>query len=153
MLAFFVLFIGFSAVMCVVALGMAGVFGFMGLRSGHGFGAAMSIIPLFFAIVPIGFVGLGVFLLMKSRKQMKSLDKDPVQTNAVIVVDKRTQVSGGTGDRSASTSYFVTCESEDGSRQEYQVWDGNLYGRMTAGDAGVLFVRAGYGLDFDRVRV
>jgi len=47
----------------------------------------------------------------------------------------------------------VTCETEDGSRDEYQVWDGKMYGKVSAGDAGSLFLRSNYGLDFDRVRV
>lgn len=42
---------------------------------------------------------------------------------------------------------------EFGDRQEYRFWDGSLYGRIAADDGGILFVRAGYGLDFDRVAV
>jgi hypothetical protein len=99
------------------------------------------------------FVVLGIFLWRKTRKKMDSIESDPVQAIPVIVVDKRTQVSGGSGDSSASTYYFVTCESEDGDRQEYQLWDGSLYGRIAADDGGILFVLAGYGLDFDRVAV
>lgn len=148
---FFTLFIGGSAVMSIVALGMAGVFGFAGARAAGGAGAAFSLIPLAMSIVPIGFVVFGFFLFSKLKKRMSSFEDDPVQTLPVIVIDKRTHVWGGSGDSSAKTHYYVTCETEDGQRNEYQVWDGNLYGRMTADDAGVLFARGKFGLDFDRV--
>ncbi len=147
--AFFLVFIAVSVVMCLMTLGMAGVFGFLGSRS-NGFGAAMGLLPLLFAVVPIAFVAIGFFMLRKTRTKISTLENDPVQADAVVVVDKRTEVTGGTGN-STSTHYFVTCEAEDGRRQEYQIWDGSLYGRVSVGDAGVLFVRAGYGLDFDRL--
>ena len=57
------------------------------------------------------------------------------------------------GDISAKINYFVTCETEDGSREEFQLSDGAMYGKMSSGDAGILFLRANYGLDFDRVSV
>jgi hypothetical protein len=151
LLVFFAMFVGGGAIMSLVLLGMAGVFGFFGSEFEGGFGAAFSLAPLCMAIVPLGFVGLGIFLFLKTRKKMNSIENDPVQAIAVIVTDKRTHVSGGSGDSSARTNYFITCETEDGNRKEYQVWDGNMYGRISSDDAGVLFVRAGYGLDFDRV--
>ncbi len=150
---FFVMFIGGGAFMFIVLLGMAGIFGLAGSQARGGFGAAFSLVPLLMAIVPLGFVVLGIFLSLGIRKKMKSIENDPVQTIPVIIVDKRTHVSGGSGKSSASTNYFVTCETEDGSRKEYQVWGGKTYGRISADDAGILFVRAGYGLDFDRVVV
>ena len=148
---FFAVFIGGSGMMVVIALGMAGVFGLFGFRAGGGFGVAFSLAPLFMAIVPAGFVALGIFMFRSMRKKMAAIEDAPVEPIPVIVVDKRTQVSGGSGDRSASTHYFVTCEAEDGERKEFQVWDGQMYGRMSGDDAGILFVRAGYGLDFDRL--
>jgi len=147
---FFVVFICGSGFMAVMMLGMAGVFGLFGIRSAGGLGAAFSLAPLCMAGVPVGFVILGVFILRHQRKKMHSLENDPVDATPVVIVDKRTEVTGG-GNSSARTSYFVTCETEEGGRQEYQVWDGNLYGRLAADDAGILFMRAGYGLDFDRV--
>ena len=151
---FFAMFIGVGGMMLIVLLGMAGLFGLFGVEfGGGGLGRAFSLGPLCMAVVPLGFVILGIFLVVKTRKKMHSIENDPVQAIAVIVVDKRTHVSGGSGDSSASTSYFLTCETEEGQRKEYQIWDGQMYGRISADDAGILFVRAGYGLDFDRVAV
>ncbi len=148
---FFAIFIGGAGMMTIFMLGMAGVFGVFGAHGGGGMGAAFSLIPILMAIVPLGFVAVGIFMFVMMRKKMNAVENDPVQPLPVIVVDKRTHVSGGSGNHSASTHYFVTCELENGSREEYQVWDGSLYGRMSADDGGILFLRAGYGLDFDRV--
>jgi hypothetical protein len=153
LLVFFVMFIGGGGMMLIVLLGMAGLFGMFGVEFGGGLGRAFSLGPLCMAVVPLGFVILGIFLLLKTRKKVDSIQNDPVQAIAVIVVDKRTHVSGGSGDSSASTNYFLACETEDGERKEYQIWDGQMYGRISADDAGILFVRAGYGLDFDRIAV
>lgn len=153
-IVFFVAFIGMSGGMCVVGLVMSGAFGLMGSRVGGGLGTTLGVLPLLlFMAVAAGFVAFGIFLWRTIHKKMTAIEQSPVEPLPVIVVDKRTHVSGGSGDSSASTHYFATCEREDGSRDEYQLWDGNLYGRLSAGDAGILFTRAGYGLDFDRVRV
>ncbi len=148
---FFVVFIGGSGFMALIMLGMAGVIGFGGFQAGGGSFAAFSLAPLLMAVVPIGFVVFGVFLFRHLKKKMESMEDDPVNALPAVVIDKRTHVSGGGNNSSSHTSYFITCEVEDGNRKEYQVWDGAMYGRLTADDAGILFVRAGYGLDFDRV--
>jgi hypothetical protein len=148
---FFGVFIAVALLIFVVALGMGGLFGLFGSQVAGGPGAAMGIIPLLMAIVPLGMAGVGVFLFLAVRKKMQTIESAPVVAAPVIVVDKRTHVSGGSGDSSARTDYFVTCETEDGQRKEYQVWDGNLYGRMAPQDAGIVYLRAEYALDFDRV--
>jgi hypothetical protein len=88
-----------------------------------------------------------------AKGKMDKFESDPARAVPVIVIDKRTDVWGGHGDNSAKTNYFVTCETEDGAREEYQLWDGAMYGKMSSGDAGILFLRSNYGLDFDRVVV
>jgi hypothetical protein len=150
---FFTMFIGAAVLMCVMALGIAGVAGAMGGAAAGGPGVAISIVPLLFTIFPIGFIVLGVILFRRAKGKMDKFENDPAQAIPVIVIDKRTDVWGGSGDSSAKTNYYVTCETEDGSREEYQLWDGALYGKLSSGDAGILFVRSNYGLDFDRVRM
>jgi hypothetical protein len=148
---FFAMFIGGTFFIFVMALGMSGVLGFAGFRIGGGFGGGMALIPLVMSLVPLGMAAAGVMLFLTLRKKMETIETAPVEATPVIVVDKRTQVSGGGSDSRASTHYFVTCETEDGPRREYPVWDGALYGRMAAGDAGILYLRADHALDFDRV--
>lgn len=53
------------------------------------------------------------------------------------VVDKRMQVWGGSGDTSASTSYYITFEFEDKSRKELRVSTA-YYGVIVVGDYGEL---------------
>lgn len=152
-LIFPIMFIGVSGFIALMALGMSGVVGVFGFKAGGPGGVAFSNIPAIMAVVPIGFVVFGVFLFLRTKKRLASFENDPVESIPVLVVDKRTHVWGGSGDSSAQTHYYVTCEAEDGRREEYQVWDGRLYGTMSADDAGILFMRAGYCLDFDRVAV
>jgi len=147
------IFIGSSGVMVLVLLGMAGVVGLFGFNARGGFGAAFSLAPLMMAIFPLGFVVLGVFLFRQMKNKMNSLEQGPVRSLPAVVVDKRTHVTGGGDNHSARTEYFVTYELEDGTRKEYQVWDGQMYGRLTADDAGIVYVRSGHAVDFDQVRV
>ena len=151
LLGFFVVFIGGSGFMALVMLGMAGVVGLFGFQAEGGLFAVFSLAPLLMSIVPIGFVVLGILFFKKMKKKMDSMEDGPVDAVPAVIIDKRTLVSRGSGNSSSHTTYFITCESEDGERKEYQIWDGNMYGRLTADDAGILYVRSGYGLDFDRV--
>lgn len=141
---FFAVFIGGSGLMAAMAIGM----GLFSTSFGRGFGPAAGTIPFLFAVVPVGFAAFGVFMLMTIRKRMSAFGESPVEAIPVIVVDKRTEVSGS---KTTRTSYFATCEDEQGERNEYQLWDGALYGRITADDAGILFVRSTFGMDFDRI--
>jgi hypothetical protein len=84
---------------------------------------------------------------------MHEAENGELTTKPVLVTSKRTQVSGGGNNSSASTHYFVTFEDESGRRKEHRVWDGNMYGRLSEGDAGVLFLRGEFAVDFDRVMV
>ncbi|MBA2113013.1 DUF2500 domain-containing protein [Bremerella alba] len=144
---FFVMFCGGTLFIAAMAIGVGGVFSF----SGRGF--PFSILPLCMGIVPIGMFAFGVFIAIKMFQRFQSMRDGKVEAVPAIVAGKRTQVSGGSGDRSASTAYFVTFEFEDGQRKEFPVFDGSLYGRVSEDDAGILFSRAQFAVDFDRVRV
>ena len=102
------------------------------------------------AVVPVGFVALGVLMLIKTVGKAKEVAQADVLARAAIVAAKRTAVSGGSGDSSASTSYFATFEFEDGRRSEYTV-QSDLYSQLSERDAGVLFTRSDWAQAFDRV--
>ncbi|PQO39402.1 hypothetical protein C5Y96_02110 [Blastopirellula marina] len=112
-----------------------------------------SIIPFCMGIVPLGMFVMGVFMAIRMFQNFQTMRDGKVDAIAAIVTGKRTQVSGGGENSSASTSYFVTFEFEDGQRREFPVLDGSLYGRVSEDDAGVLFSRDKFAVDFDRVRV
>ena len=148
---FFAMFIGVALFIFVVALVMAGFFGVVGRSEAGGPGAALSLVSLCISVVPLLFVALGVWALVHTTRKMRTQERAPVEAVAAVVVDKRTHVSGGGHNSSASTAYYVTCQTEDGQRREYRVWGGEVFGKLAAGDAGVLFIHAGCALDFDRV--
>lgn len=144
---FFTIFCGICFAGVIMTIVMSGLVGSM-----QGF-RGFAIIPFCMGVVPLGMLGLGGYLAITQFKKMQSLETGELTTQPAIVVGKRTMVSGGSGDSSATTSYFVTFESEDGERREHQIWDGSLYGRISEDDAGVLFLREQYAIDFDRVRI
>jgi len=145
-------FIAISGVIAVGALLMSGIFGVVGFGMGGALGGGLALIPIFMAIVPIGFVVFGIFAFTKMRRKMTDFKHAPILSHAALITGKRTQVSGGSGDSSATTRYFVTAEFEDGQRNELTAMTPDLYGRVCEGDAGVLFVRDRFALDFDHVR-
>ncbi|MBN2025026.1 MAG: DUF2500 family protein [Pirellulales bacterium] len=128
---FFILFIG-------VAL-------FMATQAGsHG-------APTIFVLFPMIFVAVGVFAAFHVIRKYMRFQDAPIMARAAVIAGKRLSVTGGSGDSNASTFYFITAEFDDGSREEYAVLKSGLYGRVSEGDAGVIFTRADSVLDFDRV--
>ena len=150
-IVFFVVFIAVSGFIACMALGMAGIFGAIGFSHAGPFGGGIAVIPAFMAVVPIGFVVLGTFMIVKHRKTMNAFQEAATVPHAAVIAAKRTQVSGGGNNSSASTRYYITAQFEDGRRQEFALMTPDLYGRVTEGDAGILFIRADYALDFDRI--
>ena len=147
---FLVGFICVGGFMALMALSMTGLVGAVGF-SVHPAGGLFGLVGLMFALVPVGFVVLGVFLLKKHFEKMRSFGQAPIEGEAVIIVGKRTAVSGGGRNSSASTAYFLTVEFPDGRREEFATLTPGLYAKVAEDDAGVLFIRDRLALDFDRV--
>jgi hypothetical protein len=103
-----------------------------------------------FAIVPIGFVVIGVLMFIKLLQKTAQFQSSKSIGRPAIIRAKRTEVSGGGKDSSASTSYYITAEFESDDRQEYAA-DAALYARLAEGDAGVLYTRSELAQDFDRI--
>ena len=117
-LVFLVIFVLASS---VIALGMLS----MGAGVARFGGGGFSVIPFFMAVVPIGFVVLGVMMFVATAKKMRAFDLSPVEAQGAVIVSKRTQVSGGSGDRAATTEYFLTAEFEDGGARSIRRLMGN----------------------------
>jgi len=149
LVVFFTMFIGGAGFIFIMMLGMGGAFAWLGFRLPGGLGAGFSVVPLFMSLMPLAFIVLGVLMFRHVRQRMSKVESAPVKAVPVIVINKRLETFRRSD--SSSTHYFVTCELESGERDEFQVWDGRVYGRMTVDDAGVLFLRDRYGVDFDRV--
>ncbi|TWT39343.1 DUF2500 family protein [Blastopirellula retiformator] len=130
-----------------------------GARSPQSFFLIAFVLALFLLAVMV-VVGVGMSLLVKKLgghvfsgvfKKQEELENASIEVQPAIVVAKRTHVWGGIGDSSAKTNYYATFELEDGSRHEFALWYGTMYGRIAEEDAGVLFSRVDYAADFDLV--
>lgn len=144
---FFAMFCGISLFITVMMVGVGG------LASLNEQAFPFSLIPMCMGIVPLGMFAFGVFMVIRMFQRFQSMRHGEVDAVAAIVAGKRTQVSSSSQSSSTSTAYYVTFEFEDGERQEFPVFDGSLYGRISEDDAGILFSREKFAVDFDRVRV
>ena len=79
----------------------------------------------FFAImsvlIPIIIFGVFAFIIIKGISEWSSNNQSPLLTVPAEVVTKRSRTSGGAGDSSARTSYYVTFEVESGDRIELRM--------------------------------
>lgn len=88
-------------------------------------------------IVPIIIIGVFVFILIKGLGEWSSNNQSAILTVPAKVVTKRSRTSGGAGDSSASTSYYVTFQMDSGDRMELKV-NGKEYGMLAEEDLGTL---------------
>ena len=86
-----------------------------------------------FAIV----VGVFLYAIVSGLRIWMGNNASEVVKRAVTVVDKRTEVWGGSGESSANTNYYVTFEMDEQSRIELPV-RADRYGLMIVGDQGEL---------------
>ena len=97
--------------------------------------------PLFFkifggTIVTIIAAAI-VFAIVRGLKMWLANNASELRTVNCFVVDKRTEVWGGSGESSANTNYYVTFEMDDRSRIELPM-HGHSYGMIASGDRGLL---------------
>ncbi len=90
-------------------------------------------VGLFFVFV-IGMIAYGMISSYNTHLENQN---SPVQNTPVKVVGKRSEVSGGGGNFSTTTSYYLTFEFESGDRIELGV-KGKDFGMIAEGDIGVL---------------
>ncbi|CDN44265.1 DUF2500 domain-containing protein [Paenibacillus sp. P22] len=95
--------------------------------------------PFLFAIVLVLLIGSFVFVLVigKGVFAWGSDNAAEMITISCKVVDKRTKVSGGSGDFSAGTAYYAAFEFVDGSLVELRM-PADEFGLPVAGDVGEL---------------
>lgn len=97
--------------------------------------------PLFIKLVFVTVItliaGTLLFVIVKGLRTWLGNNASPVMVQQCRVVDKRTEVVGGSGNSRTHTHYFITFEFEDRSRKEWRVSAGP-YGLIAAGDRGVL---------------
>jgi len=101
---------------------------------------------LIFLIVIGGFL----FVIIKGLSTWTSNNSAERIYTPCKVVDKRTEVWGGSGDSRASTNYYVTFEFNDSTRKEFYVKP-SQFGLLVIGDSGELAYQGTRFLGFNRV--
>ena len=97
------------------------------------FSFAHSFISIMFFIV-FGVIAFGI---IKGVLQWSKNNNEPILTVPAKVVTKRSNTSGGSGNSSAHTSYYVTFEVQSGDRLELKM-NGRDYGQLADDDFGLL---------------
>lgn len=110
-----------------------------------------SIAPVFIAIVFLIVIGTIFFRIGSGVKEYFRNNSMEEITVPARIVSKRTHVWGGHGNTSASTSYYVTFEDEQGNRAEFSL-NSKLYGAYAEGDTGMLTHQGTRFLHFERDR-
>ncbi|ETT52882.1 DUF2500 domain-containing protein [Paenibacillus sp. FSL H7-689] len=121
---------------------MNGVPGFKGNQGGFfsgfsEFAAMNAFASIFIGAIFLIIAGVIVFVIFSGIRSGMSNNAAALLTLHSTVVAKRTEVSGGSGDSSATTRYYVTFEFDNGERTELIV-GGNHYGMMVENDRGML---------------
>ncbi|OAS23874.1 DUF2500 domain-containing protein [Paenibacillus oryzisoli] len=112
-------------------------------------GALSTLVLILFILILILAVGIFLSLIIKSLSVWTSNNNAPIQDRYCKVVSKRIQLSEGSSNVNANTSYFVTFEFEDRSRIE--LWIGRQqFGYMIEGDRGNLTFQGTRFKEFDR---
>ncbi|MGE7694781.1 DUF2500 domain-containing protein [Lysinibacillus sp. NPDC094177] len=96
-----------------------------------------SFIPSFISIMFFIVLGIIAFTIIKGIFQWSKNNNEPLLTVPAKVVTKRSNTSGGSGNSSAHTSYYVTFEVQSGDRLELKM-NGRDYGQLADSDYGLL---------------
>ncbi|QGG53389.1 DUF2500 domain-containing protein [Lysinibacillus pakistanensis] len=96
-----------------------------------------SFVSIFISIIFLIVIGGIVFTVFNSILQWSKNNNSPVLTVPAKVVTKRSNTSGGSGNTSAQTSYYVTFEVQSGDRIELKM-NGREFGLLADGDFGLL---------------
>ncbi len=106
--------------------------------------------PIFIFIIFFIVISFFIFVIVKGISQWNTNNNSPQLTVPAEVVTKRAETSGGSGDSSASTWYYVTFQVESGDRMELPM-KGSEYGMLAEGDLGMLTFQGTRYHEFKRV--
>jgi len=101
------------------------------------FAGGFGLIGIFGAVIFIIVIGGFIFMAIKGITTWSKNNQSPVLTVPAEVVAKRTKTSGGSGNSSASTWYYVTFQVQSGDRIELGV-NGSEFGMLAEEDLGLL---------------
>ena len=107
---------------------------------------------IIFGLVFLFIIGTFIGIAVRGILQWSKNSNSPRIPTQARVVTKRTYTSGGAGDTSASTSYYITFEFRSGGRKEFYV-PYREYGLIAEGDDGVLTFQGSRFISFERNHV
>jgi hypothetical protein len=105
--------------------------------------------------IAIAFVGGALVVLLGGMGMVAKLVQfrnAPVHRFVAVIVKERTEVTGGSGDTGASTSYYTTLQMKDGRRFELYTYR-SLVGRIAVDDIGVAYMKSRTLVEFIRFDV
>lgn len=114
------------------------------------FGGAPPVFTFFFTAIVLIFIGFVLYSIIKGVTTYTRNNAAERLTERARILTKRTNVSGGSGDSRAFTTYYITFEFEDGHRSEFQV-RADEYGLLVEGDEGRLTHQGTRYLGFERM--
>jgi len=115
------------------------------------FAGGFGFVSIFITIIFIMVFGTFIFVAIKGISTWSKNNQSPVLTVPAEVVAKRSKTSGGSGDSSASTRYFVTFQVQSGDRLELGV-RGSEFGMLAEEDLGMLTFQGTRYKGFERQR-
>lgn len=119
--------------------------------SGGFLGGAPPLFSIIFTVIALVIGGTILYAIINGIRVWSNNNAAERMTEEARVLARRTYVSGGSGDSSARTSYYITFERGDGQRTELQVKD-EEYGLIVEGDRGILSYQGTRFLGFERFR-
>jgi len=93
--------------------------------------------PIFIGAIFVIVFGLIIFTIISSLKQWNKNNNSPKLSVPAQIVTKRANTRGGSGNSSASTSYYITFQFDSGDRLELPI-SGHEYGMLAEDDLGIL---------------
>ena len=105
-------------------------------RNHFGGGDDLGLAPLILIVLVLGGLFVAGFIWVAAMQYAENSGSPRISVSA-RVAGKRSEVSGGHGNTSVRTSYFVTFEGEGGERRELPV-KGHEFGVLMEGDKGTL---------------
>lgn len=96
-----------------------------------------SFASIFISIIFLIVIGGIVFTVFNGILQWSKNNNSPILTVPAKVVTKRSNTSGGSGNTSAHTTYYVTFEVQSSDRLELKM-NGRDFGLLAEGDFGLL---------------
>lgn len=114
-------------------------------------GGAPPLFNIFFTVISLVIGGSILYAIINGISVWSKNNAAEQMTEEARVLTRRTYVSGGSGDSSARTSYYITFEHANGQRTELQV-KAEDYGLIVEGDRGMLSCQGTRFLGFERLR-